>query len=64
MMKAAILEEGCTKAWPAAVEGELCVHQTMWFSLVFDHRVVDGAPAARFCIRVKRLIKGPYLPLA
>jgi pyruvate dehydrogenase E2 component (dihydrolipoamide acetyltransferase) len=31
-------------------------------SLTFDHRVVDGAPAARFLQRTKRLIEKPGLP--
>jgi pyruvate dehydrogenase E2 component (dihydrolipoamide acetyltransferase) len=30
-------------------------------SLTFDHRLVDGAPAARFLQRVKQLAEQPYL---
>jgi pyruvate dehydrogenase E2 component (dihydrolipoamide acetyltransferase) len=30
-------------------------------SLTFDHRLVDGAPAARFLQRIKQLIELPYL---
>jgi pyruvate dehydrogenase E2 component (dihydrolipoamide acetyltransferase) len=33
------------------------------FSLTFDHRLVDGAPAARFLQHVKNLIEEPYLCL-
>ena len=33
-------------------------------SLVFDHRLVDGAPAARFLQYIKQLIEEPYLLLA
>jgi pyruvate dehydrogenase E2 component (dihydrolipoamide acetyltransferase) len=33
-------------------------------SLTFDHRLVDGAPAARFLQRIKQLIETPYLWLA
>jgi pyruvate dehydrogenase E2 component (dihydrolipoamide acetyltransferase) len=29
-------------------------------SLTFDHRVVDGAPAARFLQSVKRKIERPF----
>jgi pyruvate dehydrogenase E2 component (dihydrolipoamide acetyltransferase) len=32
-------------------------------SLTFDHRLVDGAPAARFLKRVKQLCEQPYLGL-
>jgi pyruvate dehydrogenase E2 component (dihydrolipoamide acetyltransferase) len=31
--------------------------------LTFDHRLVDGAPAARFLQRVKQLIERPHLLL-
>ncbi|MBM4464166.1 MAG: 2-oxo acid dehydrogenase subunit E2 [Chloroflexi bacterium] len=61
--EAAILGVGRIKARPAVVEGELCVRQTMWLSLTFDHRLVDGAPAARFLQRIKQLIENPYLLL-
>jgi pyruvate dehydrogenase E2 component (dihydrolipoamide acetyltransferase) len=30
-------------------------------SLTFDHRLVDGAPAARFLQRVKQFVEQPYL---
>lgn len=36
---------------------------TMALSLTFDHRVFDGAPAARFLQRVKRLVENPLLAL-
>jgi len=31
----------------------------MTLSLTFDHRIVDGAPAARFLQAVKRRIENP-----
>ena len=41
------------------------VLRQMWtLSLVFDHRLVDGAPAARFLQYIKGLIEEPYLLLA
>jgi len=60
----AILGVGRIKARPAVVDGALCVRQTMWLSLTFDHRLVDGAPAARFLQRIKQLVEEPYLMLA
>jgi len=60
----AIMGVGRIKDRPAVVDGELCVRQTMWLSLTFDHRLVDGAPAARFLQRIKQLIEEPYLLLA
>ncbi len=41
--------------------GHVEARPTMWLSLVFDHRVVDGAPAALFLARVKELLEAPYL---
>jgi pyruvate dehydrogenase E2 component (dihydrolipoamide acetyltransferase) len=45
------------------VAGELRVRQTVTLSLTFDHRAIDGAPAARFLERGKRLIEQPALAL-
>ena len=39
----------------------LAIRQMMSLSLTFDHRVVDGAPAARFLQRVKQYVETPYL---
>ena len=44
----------------AAAE-KVAIRQMMTLSLTFDHRLVDGAPAARFLQRVKQLIEQPYL---
>jgi pyruvate dehydrogenase E2 component (dihydrolipoamide acetyltransferase) len=60
----AILGVGRIKAVPAVVDGEVAIRQRMWLSLTFDHRLVDGAPAARFLQYIKRLIEEPYLLLA
>ena len=35
----------------------------MWLSLTYDHRIVDGAPAAQFLGRVKKLLEKPALLL-
>lgn len=62
--EAAILGVGRIKARPAVVDGEIAVRQMMWLSLTFDHRLVDGAPAARFLQRIKQLVEEPYLLLS
>jgi pyruvate/2-oxoglutarate dehydrogenase complex dihydrolipoamide acyltransferase (E2) component len=40
------------------------IRHMMFLSLTFDHRLIDGAQAARFLQRVKRLIEKPYLWMA
>ncbi|MGH2460829.1 MAG: dihydrolipoamide acetyltransferase family protein [Chloroflexota bacterium] len=42
-------------------DGQIVVRPTMWLSLTFDHRIVDGAPAARFLARIRQLLENPYL---
>lgn len=62
--EAAIL--GVGRIAPKAVPqgDQIAVRQMMTLSLVFDHRLIDGAPAARFLQYVKQLIEEPYLLLA
>lgn len=43
---------------------QVAIRQMMVLSLTFDHRLIDGAGAARFLQRVKRYIEDPYLWLA
>ena len=60
--EAAILAVGAVKKQPVVVEGDAIVARPMmWLSLTYDHRVVDGAPAARFLRRVKELLEHPAL---
>jgi pyruvate dehydrogenase E2 component (dihydrolipoamide acetyltransferase) len=62
--EAAILGVGRISPKPV-VRGESIAVRQMWtLSLVFDHRLVDGAPAARFLQHIKQLIEEPYLLLA
>jgi pyruvate dehydrogenase E2 component (dihydrolipoamide acetyltransferase) len=49
---------------PAVVDGQVVVRDLMYLSLSFDHRVVDGAPAAEFLRRVKECLESPYVLLA
>jgi pyruvate dehydrogenase E2 component (dihydrolipoamide acetyltransferase) len=59
----AILGVGRIAPRPAAFEGELCLRQTVMLSLTYDHRAIDGAPAARFLERIKHLVEHPHLAL-
>ena len=49
---------------PAVVDGQIVPRDLMYLSLSFDHRVVDGAPAAQFLQRVKECLEAPYVLLA
>ena len=60
---AAILGVGRIRRRPIAVEERVEIRPTMVLSLTFDHRVVDGAPAAQFVQRVKHILEHPYLLL-
>ncbi|OGO28480.1 MAG: hypothetical protein A2W33_00230 [Chloroflexi bacterium RBG_16_52_11] len=61
--EAAIL--GVGRIAPKVVpRGDQIVVRQMWtLCLVFDHRLVDGAPAARFLQYIKQVIEEPYLLL-
>lgn len=60
----AILGVGRIRLEPTVVDGEIVARQRMWLSLTFDHRLVDGAPAARFLQKIVHYIENPYLLLA
>ncbi len=57
----AVLGVGRIRPAPAVYEGELCIRHLMHLSLTFDHRVVDGAPAAHFLQDLAELIEEPSL---
>ena len=60
----AILGVGRIQPQPSVVGAQIVVRQKMWLSLTFDHRLVDGGPAARFLQRVTQLIEKPHLLLS
>jgi pyruvate dehydrogenase E2 component (dihydrolipoamide acetyltransferase) len=62
--EAAILGVGRIVRKPAEYKGEIALRHMLTLSLVFDHRLVDGAPAARFLQYIKQVIEEPYLLLA
>jgi pyruvate dehydrogenase E2 component (dihydrolipoamide acetyltransferase) len=57
--EAAILGVGKIIAKPVVRDGQVIIRQMMTLSLAFDHRLVDGAPAARFMQTLKNLIESP-----
>ncbi len=57
--QAAILGVGRIVEKPVAREGAVVIRPMVALSLSFDHRIVDGAPAARFLQRVKQLVERP-----
>jgi pyruvate dehydrogenase E2 component (dihydrolipoamide acetyltransferase) len=61
--EAAILGVGHIVPKVVPFEGMVAVRQRWMLSLVFDHRLVDGVPAARFLQRIKHLIENPILML-
>ncbi|MDX1413983.1 MAG: dihydrolipoamide acetyltransferase family protein [Candidatus Promineifilaceae bacterium] len=58
--QAAILGVGRIVNKPVGLEGELVLRDQLTLSLSFDHRIVDGAPAARFLQRIGQLIERPF----
>ena len=59
----AILGVGRIQPKPVVRGGEVVARQMVSLSLAFDHRLVDGAPAARFLQRIKQMVENPYLLL-
>ena len=60
----AILGVGRVAEKPMVVEGQMVIRPMMQLSLTFDHRVVDGAPAAQFLQKVKQNLESPEALLA
>jgi pyruvate dehydrogenase E2 component (dihydrolipoamide acetyltransferase) len=55
----AVLGVGRIAREPAVADGQVVIRDRLWLSLTFDHRVVDGAPAARFLDAVRRRVENP-----
>lgn len=55
----AILGIGAVKVRPAVVERAVVMRETCPLSLTFDHRALDGAPAARFLDDLATLLDNP-----
>ncbi|MDQ7030612.1 MAG: 2-oxo acid dehydrogenase subunit E2 [Ardenticatenia bacterium] len=61
--EAAILAVGAVLEEPVVRDGALVVGHTMRLTLSADHRVTDGAEAARFLGEIRRLLEHPLLLL-
>ncbi len=61
--EAGILALGAIEERPVVEDGEVVARHTLPLSLSVDHRLVDGADAARFTNRVKEYLKDPELLL-
>jgi len=46
---------------PAVQDGQLVIRPIVAYSLTYDHRLLDAAPAARFLLTLKDLIENPIL---
>jgi pyruvate dehydrogenase E2 component (dihydrolipoamide acetyltransferase) len=56
----AILGVGRIVEKPVVVSGTIDIRPMMVLSLTFDHRVIDGAPAAAFLTELKQNLEDPY----
>jgi pyruvate dehydrogenase E2 component (dihydrolipoamide acetyltransferase) len=61
--QAAILAVGATEDRAVPVDGEILIRPMLTLTATFDHRAVDGAPAAGFLQSVKELLEEPALML-
>lgn len=58
--ESAILGIGRIRKAPVAIEDQVVVHPVIGLSLAFDHRIINGAPAAEFLALLIKLIEHPY----
>lgn len=57
--QAGILGVGRIAEKPVVLNGGIHIRSMVTLSLVFDHRLIDGAPAAKFLAKVKELLEHP-----
>ena len=60
----AILAVGGTKVEPAVVDGDIVPRHRLRYTLISDHRIIDGALAAQWLQTFTRLIEDPWTILA
>ncbi|MCL6636958.1 MAG: 2-oxoglutarate dehydrogenase complex dihydrolipoyllysine-residue succinyltransferase [Alicyclobacillus sp.] len=44
---------------PVAIDGKVEIRPMMYLALSYDHRIVDGAEAVRFLVKIKQMIEDP-----
>ena len=54
-----ILGMHAIKERPVALNGQVVIRPMMYLALSYDHRIVDGAEAIGFLVRIKELIENP-----
>ncbi len=57
--ESAVLGVGRIVEKPVAAQGRIAVRPMVGLSLTVDHRIIDGAPAARFLHTVKQMVENP-----
>ncbi len=57
--QSSVLGVGRVVREPVVIGDEIVARKMMWLSLTFDHRVVDGAPAARFLDSLRGCLQQP-----
>ncbi len=45
---------------PGVVDGRIEIREYLSMTISVDHNIIDGAPAARFTMRLKELIESGY----
>ena len=57
--EAAILGVGRIVEKPVVINGGIHIRSMMYLSLTYDHRIIDGAPAAEFLQTLRTLLENP-----
>jgi pyruvate dehydrogenase E2 component (dihydrolipoamide acetyltransferase) len=61
--QSAVLWIGRIRERPIVVEGDIVARPTLQACLTYDHRAIDGAPAAEFLATLEELVRSlPELP--
>ena len=58
-----ILGIGKITKTPIVIENAIAIRDIVYLSLSFDHRIVDGAPAAQFLSLLKEMLEDPAVVL-